>query len=122
VLIVILVPVALLLHLTVPAQPLAVKVAVSLLHKLVLSLATTGAAGLSPGVIVTIFDTSLVPHALLQKALYVPVLFTVILVPVEPLLQITVALQPFAVNVATSLLQSLSLLLEIVGLVGLGMK
>ena len=45
-----------------------------------------------------------------------------ILVPVEPLLQMTVPLQPSAVNTAVSLLHNLSLVVAIVGVVGLGKK
>ena len=56
------------LHESVPAQPVAVKVAVSLLQMLFLLLLITGAAGLLPVVMITAFDTPLVPHAFEQVA------------------------------------------------------
>ena len=65
---VILVPVAFVFHFTVPVQPVAVKVAVSLLHKLALSLATIGADGVVPVVMVTTLDAPLVPQVLLHMA------------------------------------------------------
>ena len=64
----ILVPVAFVFHFTVPVQPVAVKVAVSLLHKLVLSGAMVGAVGVVPVVIVTTLDAPLVPQLLLHVA------------------------------------------------------
>ena len=60
---VIVVPVALVLHFTVPPQPVAVNVAVSVPHKLVLLLAMVGAVGEPPVVIIIAFDAPLVPHA-----------------------------------------------------------
>ena len=69
VLTVILVPVALLLHFTVPVQPSAVNIAVSLLHKLGLLLEIIGAPGVTPVVMVITFDEPLVPQLLLQVAL-----------------------------------------------------
>ena len=63
-----LVPVAFVLHLTVPAQPVAVNVAVSLLHRLTLFVAIVGAFGVVPVVMVITFDTPLVPQLLLQVA------------------------------------------------------
>ena len=65
---VIVVPVALVLHFTVPPQPVAVKVAVSLPHKLVLSLAMVGAVGEPPVVIVITFEVGLVPQVLIHTA------------------------------------------------------
>ena len=61
-------PVALVLHLTVPAQPVADKVAVSALHKLFLFVAITGAAGLLPVVITIGLLAPLSPQVLLQVA------------------------------------------------------
>ena len=64
----ILAPVALLLQVTVPVQPVAVKVALAPLHKLLLLVAIPGAAGVLPVVITIGLDTSLSPHVLLQIA------------------------------------------------------
>ena len=50
------------LHVTVPLQLLAVKVALSVPQTSVLLAAMLGAAGAVPCVIVTVFDTGLVPH------------------------------------------------------------
>jgi hypothetical protein len=61
-------PLAFVLHLTVPVQPSAVNVAVSLLHKLDLLLVSIGAPGVLPVVIITAFDAPLVPQLLLQVA------------------------------------------------------
>ena len=63
-----LVPVEPLLQFTVPLHPVAVKVAVSLLHKFNLLLAITGAVGVPPEKIVMIFDAPLVPQAFIQVA------------------------------------------------------
>ena len=63
-----LLPVALVLHFTVPTQPLAVNVAVSLPHKLVLLLAIVGALGEPPVVIMTAFDAPLVPQEVVHIA------------------------------------------------------
>ena len=59
----ILVPVEPLLQVTVPPQPVAVKIAVSAPHKLVLLLAMVGAFGEPPVVITIAFDAPLVPQA-----------------------------------------------------------
>jgi hypothetical protein len=101
-----LVPVALVLHFTVPpVHPVAVNVAVSLLHKAVFDGLITGAVGVVPVVMVTTFDAPLVPQALLHVALYVPATLTVMLVPVALVLHFTVPpVHPVAVNVAVSLL------------------
>ena len=113
------VPVEPLLHVIEPvAQPVAVKVAVSLLHNVFLLAVIAGAAGALPEPIVTIFDTPLVPQLFTHVALYVPAALTVILVPVELLLQVTVPLQPVATKVAVSLLHRLVLLLAMVGAFG----
>ena len=69
---VMLLPVAFVLHFTVPLQPVAVKVAVkvavSVLHKLFLLLLITGDAGLVPVRITITFDELLLPQLLLQVA------------------------------------------------------
>ena len=57
------------LHFKLPEHPLAVKVADSLLHKLVLSALITGAAGLLPLLIVITFEAPLSPQLLLHVAL-----------------------------------------------------
>ena len=65
-----LVPVALVLHFTVPpVHPVAVNVAVSLLHKAGFDGLITGADGVAPVVIVTTFDAPLAPQLLLHVAL-----------------------------------------------------
>ena len=61
-------PVEPLLHDIVPLQPFAVKVAVSLLHRLVLLLTMAGAFGVVPVVMVTTFDAPLVPQLFIQVA------------------------------------------------------
>lgn len=64
------VPVVPLLHVIEPAaQPVAVKVAVSLLHRFVLFVAIVGAAGALPELIVTMFEALLVPQLFTQVAL-----------------------------------------------------
>ena len=65
---VILAPTALLLQVTVPAQPVAVNVALAPLHKLLSLADMLGAFGLFPVVIITAFDAPLVPQLLLQVA------------------------------------------------------
>ena len=65
----ILVVVAPVLHVSVPLQPVAVKVAVSEPQIPVLLAETTGAVGVFPVVIVIVFDTPLVPQALTHTAL-----------------------------------------------------
>ena len=111
-------PVALVLHFTVPEQPVAVNVAVSLLHKLDLLLDIIGAFGVLPVVIITAFDAPLVPQLLLHVAVYVPDVVTVILAPTALLLQVTVPVQPVAVNVALDPLHKLLLLVAILGAAG----
>ena len=105
-------------HFTVPEHPLAVKVAVSLLHKLVLSALITGAAGLLPVVMVITLDVSLTPQMFSQTALYVPDTLTVMLLAVEPVFHLTVPpfVQPVAVKVALSFAQIVVLSVLIVGL------
>ena len=60
--------VAKVLHFTVPAQPVAVNVAVSALHKLFLFVLITGAAGLVKMFIIMLFDDVLSPQLLLHVA------------------------------------------------------
>ena len=63
-----LVPVAFVFHFTVPVHPVAVNVAVSPLHKLFFVVATVGAGGVVPVVIIIASDATLVPQLLLQVA------------------------------------------------------
>ena len=56
------------LHLIVPAQPVALNVAVSALHKLFLLVLITGAAGLLPVLITMAFEFPLSPQLLLHVA------------------------------------------------------
>ena len=63
-----LLPLAFVLHLIVPVQPVALNVALSALHKLFLLLLITGAAGLVPVVITTTLLTPLSPQLLLHVA------------------------------------------------------
>ena len=63
-----LLPLAFVLHLIVPLQPVALKVALSPLHKLFLFDEITGAAGLLPVVITTTLLAPLSPQLLLQLA------------------------------------------------------
>ena len=102
-----------------PAQPLAVKVAVSLLHKLVLLVLIIGADGLAPVLITIALLATLSPQLLLQVALYVPPTLTVMLALVAPVLHLMFPAQPLAVKVAVSLLHKLVLLVLIIGAVGL---
>ena len=60
--------VAPLLHLILPVQALAVKVAVSALHKLFLLVLMIGATGLVPVLMITILLAELSPQVLLQVA------------------------------------------------------
>ena len=61
-------PLAFVLHLIVPLQPVAINVALSELHKLVLLLLITGAAGLLPVPITTTLLAPLSPQLLLHVA------------------------------------------------------
>ena len=61
-------PVTLVLHFTVPPQPVAVNVAVSFEQRLVLFVAIVGASGDPPGKMVATFDATLVPQAFEQVA------------------------------------------------------
>jgi hypothetical protein len=64
----ILVPTTPVLQVIVPAQPSAVKVAVSLLHKLVLLAVIVGAPGVLPVVITIGVEASLVPQVVVHVA------------------------------------------------------
>lgn len=110
-----LVPLAPVLHFTVPPQPVAVKAAVSLPQSIVLVLAIVGAEGLPPEVIVITLDAPLVPQLLTQTALYVPTEPTVSVLPVAFVLHFTVPPQPLAVKIAVSLPHKLVLLAVTVG-------
>ena len=61
-----------------PEQPLAINVAVSLVHKLVLLVLIKGADGLVTVLITTELLAPLSPQVLLQVALYVPMVVTLI--------------------------------------------
>ena len=61
-------PVAPVLHLMLPEHPVALKVALSLLHKLFFVVLITGEAGLLPVLIITALLAPLSPQALLQVA------------------------------------------------------
>ena len=113
-----LVPVEPLLQLTIPLHPVAVNVAVSLLHRLNLLLAIVGGFGVPPENIVMIFEAPLVPQALVQVAVYVPGVFTVILLPVAPVFQLIVPVHPAATKVAVSLPHNFCLSELIIGEVG----
>ena len=65
---VMLVPVEPLLHFTVPPQPDAVRIAVSVPHMLVLLLLTVGALGVPPEVITTGVEAVLTPQTFVQVA------------------------------------------------------
>jgi hypothetical protein len=106
--------VAFVLHFTVPAQPMAVKVAVSALHKLVLSALIVGTAGGTPVVIVTGFELLDIPQTVVQVAVYVPAP-TSFVRPVPPFDHVTMPSQPLAVKVAFSFPQIVVLLATIVG-------
>lgn len=101
-------PVAPLDQVTVPAQPLAVKVAVSVPHTKVLFARILGAAGVSEVPMVVATELAEVPHAVVHVTVYVP-LPTCMLVPVAPLDQFRVPVQPLAVKVAFSSPHTLSL-------------
>ena len=116
---VILFPVAPVLHFTMPEQPLALKVALSALHKLVLLVLITGAAGLLPVLITIALLAPLSPQLLIQVALYVPAVLTLMLAVVAPVLHFKVPEQPVALKVALSALHKLVLLVLITGAAGL---
>jgi hypothetical protein len=119
VLTVILLPVDELLHDKLPAQPLAVKVAVSVPHKAVLLAVTVGAFGTLPTVITIGVEAGLAPQLLLHVAVYVPAVLTVILLPVDELLHDKLPAQPLAVKVAVSVPHKAVLLAVTVGAFGL---
>ncbi len=112
-------PLAFVLHLILPAQPVALNVAVSPLHKLILFDEITGAAGFTPVPITISFDFGLTPQIVSHTTEYVPDVFTLIVLPVAFVLHFKVPLQPLAVNVAVSPVQIVVLSLTIVGVVGL---
>lgn len=103
------------LHFTVPPQPVAVRIAVSLPQSIVLVLAIVGADGLPPEVIVITLDAPLVPQLLTQTALYVPAEPTDKVLPVAFVFHFTVPPQPLAVKIAVSLPHKLVLLAVTVG-------
>ena len=102
-----------------PEQPLAINVAVSLVHKFVLLVLIKGANGLVPVLITTELLDTLSLQALLQVALYVPLMLTVMLPLVAPVIHLMFPEQPLATNVAVSLAHKLVLLVLIKGAAGL---
>ena len=102
-----------------PEQPVALKVALSALHKLVLLVLITGAAGLLPVLITIALLAPLSPQLLIQVALYVPAVLTLMLAVVAPVLHFIVPEQPVALKVALSALHKLVLLVLITGAAGL---
>ena len=102
-----------------PEQPVEIKVAVSVLHKLFLLVLITGAAGLLPVLITIALLAPLSPQLLIQVALYVPAVLTVMLAVVAPVLHFIVPEQPVALRVALSALHKLFLLVLITGAAGL---
>jgi hypothetical protein len=111
-------PVAFVLHFNVPLQPLAVKVALSPVQIVVLSLTILGVVGLTPVLITIVFEALLVPQTVVQLAVYVPDVLTSIVLPDVPVLHTKIPLHPFAVKVAFSPSQHNVLLAEINGAVG----
>ena len=105
---------ALVLHVIVPSQPVAVNVAFSPSQHTVLSVLITGADGGLPVLIVTVLLLPEVPQLLLHVAVYVPAP-TSIVVPVAPVLHVTVPVQLVAVKVAVSVPHTSVLLEAIVG-------
>lgn len=110
-------PVAPVFHVIVPEHPAAVNIAVSVPQRLVLSAVNLGAVGVPPFEIFTMLETPLVPQPFTQVAEYVLEL-TETLVPVAPVLQVTVPEHPIAINVAFSVPQTLILSDEMIGAAG----
>ena len=106
-----------LLQRTLPAQPSAVNVAVSLSQIKGFVVFTVGAFGFSPVLMITSTDLLLTPQIFSQVAEYVPAP-TLITVPVAFVLHFTVPIQPVAVNFAVSLPQTVSLSTLIIGVFG----
>ena len=106
------------LHLTVPAQPVALNVAVSALHKLFLLVVITGATGLLPVLITTSFDFGLTPQTVSHTTEYVPEAVTVIVLVVAFVLHFKLPLQLLAVNTALSFEHNVSFVAIILGVVG----
>ena len=114
-----LLPVAAVLHLILPLQPVALNVALSPLHKLVLFDEITGADGFAPVPITISFDFGLTPQIVSHTTEYVPAALTLIVLLVAFVLHFKLPLQPLAVNVALSPVQIVVLSLVIAGVVGL---
>jgi hypothetical protein len=106
------------LQVTVPEQPDAVIVAVSVPQIFVLLAVSVGIAGAGVSDITITLLCPLWPQTLPQVAVYVPVVLTVILLPVAPVVHFTVLLQPEAVNVDVSVPQRLTLFALIIGAAG----
>lgn len=97
-----LLPVAPVDHTIVPVHPVAVSVAFSPSHTIVLSVWMDGVAGPSEIPIVTGTEMSEVPQWVVQVAVKVPAYPIWMLAPVAPVDQVTVPAQPAAVSVAFS--------------------
>ena len=106
------------LHLTLPLGQVAVKLAVSPLHKLVLLALIVGTAGLVPTLITIALLLPLAPQKFSHTAMYVPALVTVILVFVAPVLHLTVPLVHVVVNTALPAPQIVVLFVAITGATG----
>ena len=106
-------PVAPVLQTTEFPHPVAVRVTVCPSQQISLSAVTVGAGG-AFFVPITV-DALLLPQVVVQVAVYVPAVPTVIVVPFAPVLQLTVPVQPVAVKVAVSPAHIEGLLLDTVG-------
>jgi hypothetical protein len=115
------VPVAPVLHVTVPVQPVAVNVAFSPSQHTVLFVVTVGAPGNGLTVIVIVADDNDNPHSVWHLTEYVPApTSTIAVVAVTPV-HINVPLQPAAVNVAFSVPHKAVLFEVNVGATGTGL-
>lgn len=108
-------PVAPVLQVTIPVQPVADKFTFSVPQILVLFAETLGATGNAVFLITKALLFPLSPQLLLHVAVYVPATLTEIVLVVAPVFHLTVPLQPEAVNVADSVPQSSTLLALIIG-------
>ena len=100
------------LHVNVPVQSAAVKVAFSVPHTSVLFDVIFGAVGGVPVPIVTLFEFTLSPQLLLHVAVYVPAP-TLIVAVVAPVLHLRLPVQFVAVIVAFSVPHT-SVLLDVI--------
>ena len=105
-----------------PTQPVAVSVALSVPHTVVLLDEITGADGAGPLLMVIEFDTAELPHELTQVAVYVPTPTSFVdPVPNVPDQVIVPPAHPVAVSVALSVPQIMVLFAEITGATGDGL-